>query len=142
MRWIFDIYLPFAKRSQRELRSPFARMLVSIICLAGAGALLWRTYAVYQANPTEQWLPLLLLLVPVLGALYLVYVVYMALFAPGQRVRKGLISKPWLKILGYTLIPFGFWMLSQGRLDGALAIVAGLACLGLAKQRDDWFFGD
>ena len=142
MRWIFDIYLPFAKRGQRELRSPAARLLVSVFCLAIAGSLVWKVLQTYQSDPSHQPVALFYLGVPIMGALYLLYVVYLALFAPGQRVRKGLISAFWLKVLGYSLIPMGFWMLSQGRLDGAIAIIAGLACLGLSKQRDQWFFGD
>lgn len=142
MRWIFDIYLPFAKRGQRELRSPAARLLVSLFCFGVAGSLVWKVFQTYQHAPSHDAVALFYLSVPIWGALYLLYVVYLALFAPGQRVRKGLISAFWLRALGYGLIPLGFWMLSQGRLDGAFAIIAGLACLGLAKQRGEWFFGD
>ncbi|PIE41277.1 MAG: hypothetical protein CSA49_04250 [Gammaproteobacteria bacterium] len=142
MRWIFDIYLPFAKRSQRELRSPAARLLVSVFCFFIAGVLVWKVFNVYQSDPDNSPGALFYLAVPLLGAAYLLYVVYLALFASGQRVRKGLISVFWLKVLGYSLVPTGFWLLSQGRLDGAVVIIAGLACLGLVKRRGEWFFGD
>lgn len=142
MRWIFDIYMPLARWGLRELRSPWARLLVSVFCLAAVGLLFWKVFLAYSQSPTTAIPALLILGVPIAGALYLLYVVYLTLFAPGRRVQKGLISPRWLRIYGYLLIPLGFWMLGQGRLDGALAIVAGLACIGLAQQRGGWFFGD
>lgn len=142
MRWIFDIYMPLAKWGLRELRSPGARFLVSIFCIGAAGVLVWKVLLAYQQSPSSAIPALLILGVPVAGAMYLLYVVYLTLFASGRRVQKGLISPRWLRIYGYGLIPLGFWMLGQGRLDGAFAIVAGLACLGLAQQRGGWFFGD
>lgn len=142
MRWLFDMYLPVARRSQRELRSPTARLLVSLVCVAGAGWLFWRIAKVWLAHPSYDPVALAWLTLPALGGLYLLYVCSLVLFASGRRINRGLISRPWLRLLGYSLIPFGFWMLSQGRLDGALSVVAGLACLGLARQRSGWSFAD
>ena len=142
MRWLFDMYLPVARRGQRELRTPLARLLVCLVCLLGAAWLCWLSVHAYLASPTTLMPALLLLTVPLLGALYLLYVMYLVLFASGRRVKQGLIPRPYLRLFGYLLIPFGFWMLSQGRLDGALSVVAGLACLGLARQRSGWSFGD
>lgn len=142
MRWLIDIYLPFAKRTQKELRSPWARILVSLFCLGCCGWLLWQMVTQYMALPTYDWRALAILSVLFWCALYLLYVVYMVLFASGRRVQKGLISVPYLKFLGYVLVPYGFWMLAHNRLDGALAVVAGLACLGLAQQRSQRFFSD
>lgn len=142
MRWLFDIYIPFAKKGQRELRSPGSRLLVSLFCLGCAGWLIWLAVRTYLGAPTQDWKGLLILSVPLWGAMYLFYVIYIALFAPGHRVRRGLISVPWLRVLGYLCVPLGFYMLSQGRLDGAIAIVAGLGCLGLAQERKEWTFRD
>ena len=142
MRWLFDAYLPIARRSQRELRSPMARLLVLAFCLVCTVWLVWLVIKVWWQHPTDDLRALAWLLIPILGAAYLLYVMGLVLFASGRRIKRGLISRPWLRILGYSLIPFGMWMLSQNRLDGAVSVVAGLACLGLARQRSDWSFGD
>ncbi len=142
MRWLFDMYLPVARRSQRELRSPLARLVVSLVCLGGAGWLFWLVARTWLHDPSYHLPALAWLLIPSLGGLYLLYVLCLVLFASGRRIKRGLISRPYLKVFGYTLIPYGFWMLSQGRLDGAISVVAGLACLGLAQQRSGWSFGD
>ena len=142
LRWLFDIYLPFARRGQRELRSPLARLLVSGFCLFGATWLGWLVWHTFHEHPLYQLPALLLLSLPLLGVIFLIYVVYLVLFAPGSRVRKGLIPTPALRFFGYGLIPLGFWMLGQGRLDGAIAVVTGLGALGLARQRSNWSFGD
>ena len=142
MRWLFDAYLPIARRSQQELRSPMARLVVSIFCLGAAGWLFWRVFSVWWLFPSDDPKALAWLLLPVLGACYLLYVMGLVLFASGRRIKRGLISRPWLRLLGCSLIPYGFWMLSHDRLDGAVSVVAGLACLGLASQRSGWSFGD
>ena len=142
MRWLFDMYLPFAKRGQRELRSPFARFFTAMLSFLGAAWLFWLVVRTYLEQPTDEVGALLWLAVPVMGALYLLYVVYLVLLADGRRVRRGLIAAPYLRLLGVILIPHGFWLLAHGRLDGAISIVAGLACLGVSKQRREWFFGD
>lgn len=142
MRWLFDMYMPFARRSQRELRSPMARLLVTLFCCLLIGYLVWLSVSTYLQSPTEELTALLYLGVPLLCAVYLMYVIYLVLFAGGRRVQRGLIATPYLKVLGYLLIPHGFWQLSHGRLDGAVSVVAGLACLGVARQRNQWFFKD
>ena len=119
-----------------------ARLLVTALCLFCAAWLGWLVWHTYLQHPTNELPALLYLGVPVLEMFYLFYVVYLVLFAPGQRVRKGLIPTAALRFFGYGLIPLGFWMLGQGRLDGALAVVTGLGALGLARQRSTWSFRD
>jgi len=140
-----------ATHSRAEIRNPLLRVVLSLLLATVGGYIEYRVIDKVWLNPIHHagvaGQPFdsygLLLLSPLwIGAIYLIYMAYLLLFAPARRARKGFLHPVALKVSGALIILLGVYVLIRGNIYGAFVVAAGGACFGLARDRKDFIDSD
>ena len=142
-----------ATHSRAEIRNPMLRVVLSLLLAAAGGYIEFRVIDKVWLNPVGNS-PVasasqafdgygLFLLSPLwIGAMYLIYMAYLLLFASSRRARKGFLRPVALKVSGLMIIVLGIYVLIRGNIYGAFVVAVGGACFGLARDRKDFIASD
>jgi len=142
-----------AMHSRAEIRNPMLRVVLSLLLVAAGGYIEFRVIDKVWLNPVSNGSagsasqPFdgygLFLLSPLwIGAIYLIYMAYLLLFASARRARKGFLRPIALKVSGVLIIVLGIYVLIRGNIYGAFVVAVGGACFGLARDRKDFIASD
>ena len=142
-----------AMHSRAEIRNPMLRVVLSLLLVAAGGYIEFRVIDKVLLNPVSNGSvgsvsqPFdgygLFLLSPLwVGAIYLIYMAYLLLFASARRARKGFLRPIALKVSGVLIIVLGIYVLIRGNIYGAFVVAVGGACFGLARDRKDFIASD
>ncbi len=140
-----------ATRSRAEIRNPLLRIVLSLLLATAGGYIEFRVVDKVWLNPVGNGSIAgqsfdgygLFLLSPLwIGAIYLIYMAYLLLFAPARRARKGFLHPIALKVSGVLIVMLGIYVLIRGNIYGAFVVAAGGACFGLARDRKDFIASD
>lgn len=139
-----------ATHSRAEIRNPMLRVVLSLLLAAVGGYIEFRVIDKVWLNPagngsSGQSFDVygLFLLSPLwIGAIYLIYMAYLLLFASARRARKGFLRPIALKVSGVLIITLGVYVLVRGNVYGAFVVAVGGACFGLARDRKDFIVSD
>lgn len=136
-----------AKHSRAEIRSPVVRVALAVILTCvGVFGLYRIARAVWWHPPIVQgqfdFQGFALLSPMVAGALYLVYMAGLLLFASPRRSQKGFLGPMGLRISGVLIVLVGIFGLLKGNIYAAFVVAIGVACFGLAQDRKDYISRD
>jgi len=136
-----------ATHSRAEIRDPLLKVVLALLLASSGLSIVYRILDVVWINIPVTSKPFdmhgLLLLSPLLcGAIYMIYMAYLLLFASARRARKGFLRPVSLKISGLMIICLGIGILVKANIYGIFVIAVGGACFGLARDRKDFIASD
>jgi len=139
-----------ATHSRTEIRNPMLRVTLSLLLAVVGGYIGYRVVNRIWLNPVnggrvDQSFDAygLFLLSPLwMGAIYMIYMAYLLLFASARRARKGFLHPIALKVSGILIVLLGVYVLIRGNIHGAFVVAVGGACFGLARDRKDFIVSD
>ena len=136
-----------ATHSRAEIRNPMLRVVLSLLLVAVGGYIEFRVIDKVWLNPASNSQSFdaygLFLLSPLwIGAIYMIYMAYLLLFASARRARKGFLRPIALRVSGVLIVTLGVYVLIRGNVYGAFVVAVGGACFGLARDRKDFIVSD
>jgi hypothetical protein len=141
-----------ATHSRAEIRNPMLRVTLSLLLAIAGGYIGYRVIDRVWLNPVSSVggsvdQPFdaygMFLLSPLwIGAICMIYMAYLLLFASARRARKGFLPPIALKVSGILIVMVGVYVLIRGNVYGAFVVAVGGACFGLARDRKDFIVND